>query len=182
MAAALFAARVDGLTESIGVASAGILAGQGSIPTSAPDEVIEVMEPYGIDLRGHRSRPLTAELVESADLVIGMSKRHVQEAILLDPASWPRAFMLKELVRRADTVGPRHQGQTVDEWLDHVHEGRTRSGLVGRSTVDEVADSYGATLADYRATASELAQLDDRLVEDLWPDGPKTVEAGRATG
>jgi protein-tyrosine phosphatase len=182
MASALFAARVESLSGPIGVASAGTLAGQGAIPTSPPLEVVEVMRPYGIDLRDHRSQALTADLVQSADLVIGMSKRHVQEAILLDSTSWPRSFMLKELVRRGESVGPRQPGQAVDEWLDQVHAGRTRSGLVGRSTVDEEADPYGGELADYRATARELSQLSARVVEQLWPGGPQAAEPGRATG
>ena len=32
-----------------------------------------------------RSRRLTQPLLEGADLVLGMSRRHVQEAVLLDP-------------------------------------------------------------------------------------------------
>jgi protein-tyrosine-phosphatase len=177
MASALFTARVESLAESIGADSAGILAGQGSIPVLAPAEVIEVMEAYSIDLRGHHSRALTAEMVQSADLVIGMGKRHVQEVVLFDPASWPRSFMLKELVRRGEIIGPRRKGQAIDEWLDSVHAGRTRSGLVGRSTADEVADPYGGSLDDYRMTARELSQLNDSLVDHLWPDSPQVPDA-----
>ena len=84
-----------------------------------PDEVLEVMAPYGIDLRDHRSRQLTEPMVTSADLIIGMGRRHVQEAVLLDPPCWPRAFMLKELVRRGNAVGPRGPGPGRSaSWID----------------------------------------------------------------
>ena len=94
-----------------------------------------------------------------------MGRRHVQEAILIDPPSWPRAFMLKELVRRGAEQGPRRPDQGIPSWVDAVHGDRTRKALVHRSSVDEVDDPYGRSLADYRATATELAELTTRP----WP-------------
>jgi protein-tyrosine phosphatase len=171
MASALFAAQIQNLTEPVSVSSAGIRARQGSIPTSVPDEVLEVMDAYGIDLRRHQSQALNAPMLRQADLVIGMSRRHVQEAILLDAGSWPHAFMLKELVRRGDLVGPRRPTQDVSSWLEAVHGDRTRAALVHRSSVDEVVDPYGGTLAEYRSTAAELTTLTSRMAELMWPSG-----------
>jgi protein-tyrosine-phosphatase len=170
MASALFAAQMQDHTDSVSVSSAGILAGQPSIPSSVPDEVLEVMDAYGIDLRGHRSRELTASMLHDSDLVIGMSRRHVQEAVLLDPGSWPHTFLLKEVVRRGDAVGPRSGTQGVPAWIEAVHGDRTRESLLRRSGVDEVADPYGGTLAEYRSTAVELARLTTRLSGLLWPE------------
>ena len=169
MAAALFAEHIEQVTEPVEVSSAGIRAGGGSESRGVPDEVLEVMAPYGIDLRDHRSRALTQSLVEGADLIIGMGRRHVQEAILIDPPSWPKAFMLKELVRRGGEQGPRRPGQGIRPWVNSAHGDRTRKALVHRSPVDEVDDPYGRPLADYRATATELAELTERLAQLLWP-------------
>jgi protein-tyrosine-phosphatase len=171
MAAALFATHVENLAEPTEVSSAGISIPGTELVRDVPPEVIEVMVPYGINLEGHRSRTLTEPMLKEADLVIGMGRRHVQEAILLDPLCWPKAFRLKELVRRGELVGPRRPDQGIRSWIDAVHGDRTRSSLAHRSTVDDVADPYGGTLDQYRSTAAELAQLVGHLAALLWPAG-----------
>ncbi len=187
MAAALFARQTENLSDPVEVSSAGISATGDLADRAVPGEVLEVMTPFGIDLRTHRSRVLTQPMVEVADLIIGMGRRHVQESVLLDPPSWPESFMLKELVRRGDEVGPRLTGQGLHSWIDSAHGDRTRQGLAHRSSADEVDDPYGRSLAEYRATARELADLTSRLALLLWPDegahhhggGPPLRPAGR---
>jgi protein-tyrosine phosphatase len=170
MAAALFAARIEGCVDPVEVSSAGILAGARSMDRAVPDEVLEVMAPYGIDLRSHRSQVLAQPMLEHADLVIGMSRRHVQEAVLIDPPSWPQSFTLKELVRRGGMHGPRRPDQGVRSWIDAVHGDRTRESLAHRSSADDVEDPYGGSLSDYRTTAEELVELTAQLAVLLWPD------------
>ncbi len=166
MASALLAARIQNYTDSVEVSSAGLRAAEGSVP----EEVLEVMAPYAVDLHGHESRVLTPAILQSADLVVGMSRRHVQEAVLLDPPSLPHAFLFKELVRRGSIIGPRRPDQGFRSWIESAHGDRTRESLLDRNGGDEVADPYGGPLAGYRATALELAELVDRLVALLWPD------------
>ena len=183
MASALFASQVRHHADPVEVSSAGIRARGDGMPTSVPEPVLEVMAAYGIDLRGHREPgPRRAAMLEESDLVIGMSRRHVQEAILLDPQCWPSAFMLKELVRRGDQVGPRGPTQAVGSWIGEVHGDRTRQSLAHRSTVDEVADPYGGSLADYRSTADELAALVTALVGLLWPRGTRVLRGDHRPG
>ena len=166
MAAALFADRIPDHADSVEVSSAGLLEGG----TAVPEEVLEVMAPYGIDLRAHRSRRLTQPLLEGADLVLGMSRRHVQEAVLLDPPSWPQAFKLKELVRRGEASGPRRPDQGLRSWIDDAHGHRTRSTLANYSDTDDVEDPYGGPIAGYRSVADELAVLTRQLAGFLWPE------------
>jgi protein-tyrosine phosphatase len=170
MAAALFAEQIDDLTDSVEVSSAGVDTSAIEGPGEVPPEVLEVMAPYGIDLVGHRARGLTASMLVDADLVIGMSRRHVQEAILLDPPCWPKAFMLKELVRRGAIIGPRRPDQGIRSWIDAAHGDRTRASLAHRSAADEVADPFGLSLDTYAATAVELARLTSQLGRLLWPE------------
>jgi protein-tyrosine phosphatase len=40
---------------------------------------------YGESLDSHRSRPLTVQRIEEADLVVAMTERHAREALRLDP-------------------------------------------------------------------------------------------------
>jgi len=174
MAAALFAGQIAHLAESSEVSSAGLSAGEID-GTEVPPEVLEVMAPYGIDLRGHRSRALTPSMLIEADLVIGMARRHIQEAVLLDPPCWPKAFTLKELVRRGAVAGPRRPDQGIRSWIDSVHGDRSRASLAHRSAADEVNDPYGADLARYRATADELARLTAQLAGLLWSGEVQTL-------
>jgi protein-tyrosine phosphatase len=180
MAAALFAEQIENLPDPVEVSSAGIRAMGGTAGRAVPEEVSDVMAPYGIDLGAHRSQAVTQLMLEGADLIIGMGRRHVQEVILIDPPSWPKSFMLKELVRRGGQLGPRRPDQGFRSWIDTAHGDRTRQSLVHRSPADEVADPYGRSLAEFRATASELAELTTQLARLLWPDGavPLDVASG----
>jgi protein-tyrosine-phosphatase len=57
------------------VLSAGLAAGPG-LP--AAEEAIAIAESIGVDLRQHQSRPLTPELAEQANHLLGMTRGHVQ--------------------------------------------------------------------------------------------------------
>jgi protein-tyrosine phosphatase len=166
MAAAFLVGGPNDQRPGVEVASAGLLRGG----VASPPEVIETMDAYGLDLRGHRSRQLSRDLLGPADLILGMGRRHVQEVVLLDGAVWPRAFTLKELVRRGEAVGPRPDRSTLRSWVDTVHTGRTRAELAGRSSTEEVADPYGGPLEDYRESAAEIGGLVTRLAALLRPE------------
>jgi len=129
----------------------------------ASDDGIAVMADRGIDTSQHCSRRMTAEMLSGADLIIGMAREHVREAVLTAPDIWTRTYTLKELVRRGNDVGPRAAGQSLDEWLPKVHAGRTRNELLGSSEADDVADPIGQPRAVYERTADELDRLTTRL-------------------
>jgi protein-tyrosine-phosphatase len=165
MAAALFALRADHHVDRPRVASAGL----GDPGRPVPAEVAAVMAVRGIDLSGHRSTTLAAPQVAEADLVVGMSLRHVQESLLLVPSSWQRTFRLKELVRRGEFIGPRLPGQDLTTWIHAAQGDRRRESLAHHSPEDDVADPYGGPFAGYEATAIELDDLTTRLAALLWP-------------
>ena len=165
MAAALFSGQAAAHAGRPRVASAGL--GDAGFPV--PDEVREVMQRRGIDLTAHRSTTLTAPMVVAADLVIGMSLRHAQEAVLLEPAAWGRTFRLKEIVRRGEYVGPRLPGQDTAAWVRAAQGDRDRNALAHVSPEEDVADPFGGPAAGYEATADELDDLTGRLAALLWP-------------
>jgi protein-tyrosine phosphatase len=173
MAAALFGgvleevAAAGDLDEPVAVVSAGLLESGHPVPP----EVVKAVASYGADLTPHRSTQLTADVIESADLVLGMERRHGREVVLLVPSAWTRTFTLKEFVRRGEKVGPRRRRQPLRAWLSVVGDERQRTDLVGRSVDDDVADPLGGDPADFRATAAELADLVQRLARLLWSDG-----------
>jgi protein-tyrosine phosphatase len=165
MAEAFLRSRVDRWGLDVTVASAGFLDG-GVAP---PPEAVAAVAPFGVDTSAHRSRRCTAADVDGADVVLGMARSHVREAVVLDAAAWSRAFTLKELVRRGDGFGPRRADVELDRWLGRLAEGRQRSDVLGSSDTDDVADPIGGPQAAFDATARELATLVDRLVALVWP-------------
>ena len=129
---------------------------------------VEVLRSRGVDLSGHRSRAMTPDLITGADLLLGMARLHVREAVVLRPQVWPRAFTLKELVRRGEDVGRRAPGQSVEEWLLKAHAGRAHTDLLGEADEDDIFDPIGSSRPVYEKTAAEIEDLIDRLVALLF--------------
>ena len=90
-AEALFMRRFDS-EEPWEACSAGIYAGAGS-PASANS--IKVMHELGIDLGNHRSQPLTAKLVQQADMIITMTAGQRFEILQDFPEVGNRVFLIK---------------------------------------------------------------------------------------
>jgi protein-tyrosine-phosphatase len=75
------------------VKTAGVMTVPGLIPT---DEAVQVMKNAGIDVSKHRSCPLSVELIHKADLILGMTPFHVQEALRISEEARGKAYLLKE--------------------------------------------------------------------------------------
>ena len=165
MAEAFLRHRLSAVGVEARVSSAGLLT-EGRPPT---EDAVFVMAALQLDTSRHRSARMTVERLEAADLVLGMARDHVREAVLLAPSAWPKAFTLKEFVRRADWVGAREADQPFDEWVAKVHAGRSRAEMLGSSPDDDVADPIGRPRAVYGRTAGEIGALVDRLVRLGWP-------------
>jgi protein-tyrosine phosphatase len=168
MAEALLRDRLARRGVPANVHSAGLI--EGGRPASAHG--IDVLRRRGLDLTDHRSRTFTAEAIDAADLVIGMARLHVREAVVATPDAWRKSFTLKELVRRGEDIGPRAQGQPLEEWLLKAHAGRIPTDLLGESDDDDIFDPIGSTRQVYEATAAEIEDLVDRLVNLL--EEPRT--------
>jgi protein-tyrosine phosphatase len=149
------------------ITSAGLLPGGQPMPREAL-AAVAALSNGGPDMSAHRSRALTARDVERADLVLGMAREHVREAVMLVPAAWNWTFTLKELVRRGEAVGSRADGQALGDWLAAVSEGRSRQGLLGAAPADDVADPIGGTPSMFEQTAAEIEDLCRRLIGLLW--------------
>jgi protein-tyrosine phosphatase len=175
MAAALLSRRLDEAGVKAVVSSAGLLFDG----KPATDHGLAVMADRGIDTSGHRSRKLRSDMVAGADIVIGMAREHVREAVALAPEIWGRAFTLKEIVRRGEDQGGRAPGEPVEEWLARLHAGRRLPDLLGESGADDVADPIGGPRRSYQRTAEELDDLTARLARLL---GNGRIPPNRAEG
>lgn len=161
MAEALLARGLAASGVAGSVRSAGLLR-EGDPP---PPEVISAMAAYGLDVADHRSSVLRPGAVADARLVLGMAREHVRHVVVADPAVWPRAFTLKELIRRGHEIGPGRPTESLACWLARVHTGRDRRRLLGDSPADDVADPIGGPREAYADTAAQLDHLVARLIE-----------------
>jgi protein-tyrosine phosphatase len=164
MAAALLARQLADLSVTVPVSSAGTI----SSGDRLRPEVISVMASYGIQIASHRSRLVCAADLASASLVLAMARDNLRHAAITEPEAWPRAFTLKELVRRGEQIGPRPPGEPLSGWLSRVHAGRERTSLLGDSLDDDVADPVGGPLRAYADTAGLLDHLVTRLAVLGW--------------
>lgn len=158
MAAALLRRRLPALE----VASAGSLSG--GRPASGGS--VRAMAKRGLDLDGHVSRTLDAGMIESADLVLCMARRHLREVVVTVPSALPKTFTLRELVRRGEAAGP---GTSLASWLELVGEGRRAADLLGDDPNDDIGDPIGGPDREYERTAAQLEDLVERLGKLLDP-------------
>ena len=56
-------------------------------------------------------------MLTGADVLIGMAREHVREAVVLAPDVWGRAFTLKEIVRLGEERGGRAPDEPLEQWL-----------------------------------------------------------------
>ena len=164
MAAGLLARRLAALGVTMPVRSAGMI-GDGDPPYP---EVVSVMAWYGIEIASHRSRIARATDLARASLVLAMARENLRHAVITEPGAWPRAFTLKELIRRGEEIGPRMPGEPFTDWLSRTHAGRERVSLLGDSAADDVADPAGGSLQAYTDAASLLDRLVTRLADLGW--------------
>jgi glycine hydroxymethyltransferase len=81
------------------VLSAGVGAIDGQPPSA---HAVSVLKELGIDISRQRSRMLTAELVDQADYIFGMTHGHVDAINLLYPQAVEKTFLLREFDETLD--------------------------------------------------------------------------------
>lgn len=79
--------------KNLDVKTAGVMTVDGLLATP---EAIQIMDAVGVDLRKHRSRKLTPELIKKAELILGMTPFHVQSALRMSSMSKGKTYLLKE--------------------------------------------------------------------------------------
>jgi protein-tyrosine phosphatase len=127
----------------------------------ATGDAIAVMREIGLEISEHQNQPVTRDLVEQADLVLGMTRDHVSFAVARSPEAVDRTFLVGELARLGGQVGPREASEPLATWAERAAGARPPHRPLGRA-VDEIGDPVGEPIAVYRNTA---AVLDQRLSE-----------------
>jgi len=151
------------------VASAGTAAHRGE-PASPP--AVEAMARRGLDLTGHRARPVEEEDVRQAHLVLTMSRR--QKEFLREKFPWAaeKIYTLKEFVRKKASGEVGASPQDAQSQRAHASGGEGPSLSAGEKPLRpddlDIADPYGGSLEDYLVTAQEIELYLRRLLQN-WP-------------
>jgi glycine hydroxymethyltransferase len=117
MAEGLFR-RLLGNRKEIEVASAGVHAVRGQPPSL---HAIHVCEQEGVDIRGVRSQPLTATLIDRATHIFAMTGAHLETIHAFFPQAADKTFLLREFEEPGMTVWrdvPDPIGCTRDVYTD----------------------------------------------------------------
>lgn len=149
----------------IEVASAGTWAGAGD---PAMPEARQAMTARGISLEEHRSRPLNAEELAAADLVVAMTSVHARELGDLAQDVGTKVVLMKELVEME--VGE-PSGPGPDARLEAVLRGRRPEP---RRALD-LDDPMGLPLFAYERAAGEIAAGVERLADLLCGPEPSAA-------
>lgn len=80
------------------IITAGTAAIEGMPPTS---EAIQAMSEQNIDVSGHKSSPLTDEMIRQADLILVMEKRHKENILGRSLRAQSKVYLLSEFGRIA---------------------------------------------------------------------------------
>jgi len=84
----------EGRADEIRAASAGVDALNGCRATG---NAIHTMAERGIDIAAHRSRAITADILEDAALILTMERAHANAIRTLFPAHAPRVYLLTQM-------------------------------------------------------------------------------------
>ncbi|MFE5964475.1 low molecular weight phosphatase family protein [Streptomyces sp. NPDC056463] len=111
-----------------------------------------VIEDLGGRAAGFTATRLSAELVGSADVVLGLAREHREAAVQLRPAALRRCFTLEEFVRLTDG---RRFGSGPADAVACAAAARGRSAPVAAES-DDVADPDGRPLDELRVCAARV--------------------------
>ena len=140
MAKAYFDSKAKNCKQACYADSAGIAAFTGFPASRCAIEVMD--ELYHIDLSEHQAKPVSPELIDHSDLVLGMTEMHKKVLQKAYPDDTDKIFTLTEYAR---ILSPDRQ----DEWPF------------------EIRDPYGNMLSAYKEVIRQIAVLVDILIEHL---------------
>jgi protein-tyrosine-phosphatase len=126
-------------------------------------DAIVVGRGLGVDLGGHRSRPLPVGALQGADMVVGFEASHVAAAITTGHADPRRSFMMFEILDLLEELSLPPSLSGVDrarQAVEEMHRRRT-SGIY--PTPQPVLDPYGQP----RHVLAETARVIDAFASFL---------------
>jgi protein-tyrosine phosphatase len=84
------------------ISSAGVMNMAGS---PASEEAIEACAAKGIDIKAHKSKTLTRQLVEESDFIFAMTRIHCERAAAIEPEAAEKCILLGGNREIPDPIG-----------------------------------------------------------------------------
>ena len=97
------------------IESAGIFAEDGQ---GASENAIKALMKYGIDLSGHRTQPVTEDLIKQCDLILTMTEGHKQ---ILEPLAKGKVYTLLEYAGSSGDISDPYGGD-LEEYEEVAQE------------------------------------------------------------
>ncbi|HOP08070.1 MAG TPA: low molecular weight protein arginine phosphatase [candidate division Zixibacteria bacterium] len=97
---------------------------------------IEAARIWDADLSKHQSQPLTRQLIDKADLILGMTESHVKQILKMQPDSRDKTFLFKNF------PGSSPEGEEVEDPIG-------RSLDVYNQTFIEIGEHLGQQLDEF---------------------------------
>lgn len=142
---------------AVEVTSAGTHARAGE---PAAPETARIAARWRLDLADHHARPLTRDLVASADLILAMEDAHRVAALRMVPSALPRTFTWLELARLAPEVGQVRGRPGTPARLSSVarEAHRARPWVQAPTGSEDVADPVGRSARHFKRMAAALVE------------------------
>lgn len=83
------------------VVSAGVQAIHGSATT---EQIIAIAREFNVNLDPHRSQPLTHDLMDACQLIIGMEAFHINEIVLRYAFTKNKTFLIRHFAKSGSTT------------------------------------------------------------------------------
>ena len=77
------------------VESAGVIAYDGD---HAASRAIEEMRRHGVDMTGHRTRRLTREMIDEAEMILVMEQGHLHAVVHASPSAREKTFLMASFI------------------------------------------------------------------------------------
>lgn len=135
----------EGSLKDVNVISAGTCAWEGD---NAAPHAVKVLEEKDIDMKSHRSTPLTPKLIKEASLILTMTYNHKMAVLHMCPEAKEKVFTLKEYVSGKERKLP--ISELSLEGFDY-----------------DIKDPYGQDMQVYRQSATEIEENLQILIEKI---------------
>jgi protein-tyrosine phosphatase len=141
-----------------------------------PERQQDIAIQLGVEAPGeHRGQQLTVEHVESADLILGMERKHRSEAVKLSPRALRRTFTLRELARIAELVPNedltfKEGGDLVENLKMLVEAAAVNRGLAvpfESPEDDDVVDPYRRSKQTYHESRDQVVAALGKVISYL---------------
>jgi protein-tyrosine phosphatase len=121
----------------------------------------KVMAELGVPIDDHRTIELDSNLVDWADLIVGMSREHARDAVRAFPDAAQKTYTLKGLLELLPSL-PAYDD--TEAWLEAAWQMRDRADAVASADIE---DPIGEREAAYRRVATEIQELIERFASEL---------------